>query len=90
MNPLEIVIETILNIEGNRGLRRGTFHVLDREFKKNPTFKAAVTAYEWIQSQIRESGFRQTVIEKVTWNENNDITEDVKQIRPIIKDDLPF
>ncbi|EFV74522.1 hypothetical protein HMPREF1013_05247 [Bacillus sp. 2_A_57_CT2] len=50
----------------------------------------AVTAYEWIQSQIRESGFRQTVIEKVTWNENKDITEDVKQIRPIIKDDLPF
>lgn len=34
MNPLEIVIETIMDIEGNRGLRRGTFHVRDHEFKK--------------------------------------------------------
>jgi hypothetical protein len=30
------------------------------------------------------------IIEMVTWNEENDITEVVKQIEPIVNDDLPF
>ncbi|MEX3714939.1 hypothetical protein ABFV99_21365 [Cytobacillus horneckiae] len=48
-------------------------------------------AYEWIQKQISEYDGRKTEIVKVTWNEENDITEIVKRIRPIEPiDDLPF
>ncbi len=88
---MKVIIQTILNVEGNRGIRNGEFYVRDSEFKKDPDFAVAVVAYEWIQHQWRESGCRDMIIEKVTWNEENDITEDVKQIRPVIKDDdLPF
>ncbi len=87
---MRVVIETILNIEGNRGMRRGEFFVPDRDFKDDPNFAVAVVAYEWIQQQMNETGHRETIIEKVTWNEQNDITEVVNQIQPIIKDDLPF
>lgn len=87
---MRVVIQTILNVEGNRGFRNGEFHVRDNEFKKDADFAVAVIAYEWIQQQWRETGCRDFVIEKVTWNEENDITKDVKQIRPVVKDDLPF
>ncbi|PWW17075.1 hypothetical protein DFO73_1325 [Cytobacillus oceanisediminis] len=87
---MKVIIETILNIVGSRGLRRGEFFVSDREFKDDANFAVAIVAYEWIQEQIKESSSRETIIEKVTWNEENDITEDVKQIQPVIKDDLPF
>ncbi|MGM0780077.1 MAG: hypothetical protein ACQEXE_26345 [Bacillota bacterium] len=66
------------------------FYVRDQEFKVDPNFAVAVVAYEWIRQQWRESGCRDMIIEMVTWNEENDITEDVKQIRPVVKDDLPF
>ncbi|WP_368298405.1 hypothetical protein [Cytobacillus firmus] len=87
---MRVIIETKLNIEGIRGLSRGEFFVRDQEFKVDPNFAVAVVAYEWIQQQWRESGCRDMIIEMVTWNEENDITEDVKQIRPVVKDDLPF
>ncbi|MCM3404272.1 hypothetical protein [Cytobacillus oceanisediminis] len=87
---MRIVIETMLNIEGNRGSSRGEFFVQDRDFKDDPNFAVTVVAYEWIQQQWRESGCRDMIIEMVTWNEENDITENVKQIRPVVKDDLPF
>lgn len=87
---MRVVIETKLNIEGNRGSSRGEFFVRDRDFKDDPNFAVAIVAYEWIQLQWRESGCRDLIIEMVTWNEENDITEDVKQIRPVVKDDLPF
>lgn len=87
---MKVIIQTILNVEGNRGIRNGEFYVRDSEFKKDPDFAVAVVAYEWIQHQWRESGCRDMIIEKVTWNEENDITEDVKQFRPVVRDDLPF
>lgn len=87
---MRVIIETILNIEGIRGLSRGEFFVRDRDFTDDPNFAVAVIAYEWIQQQWRESGCRDMIIEMVTWNEENDITEDVKQIRPVVRDDLPF
>ncbi|AGK52054.1 hypothetical protein B1NLA3E_01350 [Bacillus sp. 1NLA3E] len=49
-----------------------------------------IVAYEWIQQIKMDTGFRKTIIEKVTWNEENDITEIVKQLMPIVVDDLPF
>ena len=88
---MRVVIQTILNVEGSRGYRNGEFHVKDSEFKKDPDFAVAVVAYEWIQQQKRESGQRETIIEKVTWNEVNDITQIVREIQPVIPEDiLPF
>ncbi|WP_256816516.1 hypothetical protein [Cytobacillus sp. Bac17] len=87
---MRVVIETMLNIEGIRGLSRGEFFVRDRDFKDDPNFAAAVVAYKWIQQQWRESGCRDMIIEMVIWNEENDITEDVRRIEPVVMDDLPF
>lgn len=87
---MKVVIQTVLNFEGCRGYRSGEFHVRDSDFKADTNFAVSVVAYEWIQQQWRETGCRDMVIEKVTWNEENDITEDVKQVRPVVKDDLPF
>jgi hypothetical protein len=66
------------------------FFVRDRDFNEDRNFAVAVAAYEWIQQQWRESGCRDMIIEMVTGNEENDITEDVKRIRPVIIDNLPF
>jgi hypothetical protein len=87
---MRVVIEIMLNIEGNRGSSRGEHFVRDRDFKDDPNFAVAVIAYEWIQQQWRESGCRDLIIEMVTWNEENDITEDVRRIEPVVMDDLPF
>lgn len=88
---MNIVIEITLNIEGNRGSSRGNFLVKNRDFKDDPNFAVAVVAYEWIQQQKRETGQRETIIEKVTWNEVNDITDIVKKIQPLLpEDNLPF
>jgi len=87
---MRVVIEIMLNIGGNRGSSRGEFFVRDRDFKDDPNFAVAVVAYEWIQQQWRESGCRDLIIEMVTWNEENDITEDVRSIESVVMDDLPF
>ncbi|MCM3180254.1 hypothetical protein [Cytobacillus horneckiae] len=88
---MKVVIETQLDVEGNRGLRRGEFYIKDSEFKKDADWFISIKAYEWIQQQIAEYGGRKTEIVKVTWNEEHDITEIVKQVRPIEPmDDLPF
>lgn len=62
----------------------------DCEFKDDPDFAVSIVAYEWIQKQMKETGFRETVIEKVTWDEEHNITDEVKRIHPVINDDLPF
>ncbi|UQX52273.1 hypothetical protein M5V91_14475 [Cytobacillus pseudoceanisediminis] len=88
---MKVVIQTILNVEGNRGFRNGEFHVKDSEFKKDPGFAVAVVAFEWIQQQKKETGQRDTIIEEVIWNEKNDITQIVREIEPVLpEDNLPF
>lgn len=87
---MKVIIETTLNIVGSRGLRRGEFFVSDREFKDDPDFAVSIVAYKWIQEQMKETGFRRTFIEKITWDEEHDITDEVKRIQPVIEDDLPF
>jgi hypothetical protein len=88
---MNVVIQTVLNIEGIRGYSNGQFKMKPSEFKKDPNFAIAVIAYEWIQKQWRESGCRDMIIEKVTWNEKNDITQIVREIEPVMpEDDLPF
>ncbi|WP_433958835.1 hypothetical protein [Cytobacillus horneckiae] len=88
---MKVLIEIQLNVEGNRGLRRGEFHIKESEFRKDADWFISIKAYEWIQQQIAEYGGRKTEITKVKWNEEHEITEIVKQIRPIDPvDDLPF
>lgn len=88
---MNVVIQTVLNIEGIRGYSNAEFRIKPSEFKKDPDFAIAVVAYEWIQKQWRESGCRDMIIEKVTWNEENNITQIVREIEPVLpEDDLPF
>lgn len=88
---MKVILQTTLNIEGNRGFRTGEFSVPNTEFRKDPNFAVAIVAYEWIQQQMNETGHRETVIEKVIWNEKNDITQIVREIHPVIPEDtLPF
>lgn len=87
---MNILLETHLNIEGSRVMRRSNFKVNSKDFKNDPDFTSAVIAYEWIQEQKKETGFQDTIIEKVIYDNEYDITELVKKIRPVIYDDLPF
>jgi hypothetical protein len=91
MIELQVLIETHLNIEGTRNMRSGYFYVNDDEFKEDEDFTVACVAYEWIQKQKREFGCNDIVVDKVIWNKENDITEIVRQIVPVLPpDDLPF
>lgn len=88
---LEVHITTMTPVGPSRSMSRGLFKVNDKEYKKDPTFVAAVEAYKFIEQIRREGGFMDTEIEKVLLEEETDITEDVKKIRPIIpEDNLPF
>jgi hypothetical protein len=87
---MRVLIEIHLTIDGVGNLVAGDFTVNNRDFKKDPDFACAVIAYEWIQKLKYDTGFRETTIDEVTWNQENDITELVRKIKPVIKDDLPF
>lgn len=79
-----------LSESGTHINQRGPFEVNKEEFEEDPDFTAAVRAYEWTQQIYRENGCRNMEITKVIYNGNKDITEIVKQIRPVFEDDLPF
>ncbi|KQL20462.1 hypothetical protein [Cytobacillus solani] len=88
---MKVHIAIHLNVEDSISASRATFYVKDSDFKKDADFAVGIIAYEWIQSRRREFGFRRMEIEKVIWDEQHDITDLVKQIRPIEPpDDLPF
>ncbi|HWO76538.1 MAG TPA: hypothetical protein VNM69_11685 [Bacillus sp. (in: firmicutes)] len=87
---MQILIKIQLSIEGTRSEYAGHFPVNNRKFKKDPDWEAAITAYQQIQKIKYETGYRKTEILKVTYNEDKDITELVKRVTPVIKDDLPF
>ena len=86
---MNVLISVMLDIEGYPVRRRGSFRVRDADFKKDPDWSAAIQAYEWIQEQKQEHGRRIEIIQ-VTYNEKNDITKLVKQLRPNFPDNLPF
>lgn len=87
---MEVHIRIHLNIEGNKQRQEGMFQVNQRDFKEDPDMTVGIIAYEWIQKVMHQTGYRETEITKVVYNEEHDITAVVKQIKPIIKDDLPF
>lgn len=75
----------------SRLLQSGYFPVNSLEFKKDPNKEAARVAYEWWKLIKRDMSF-QVIIDKVTYNEEHNITELVKQLddAPIPDIDLPF
>lgn len=87
---MEVHIRLHLKIEGIGSRQEGMFPVNQRDFKNDSDMTVGVIAYEWVQRIMHQSGYRETEITEVVYNEEHDITEVVKQIRPIIKDDLPF
>ncbi len=82
---MKIVLKVQLNIEGNRSTKGGEFNVRREE-------DIPQLAYDWVKYTKKETGYRKTIIEKVIWDEDNDITELVRQLdnAPIPDIDLPF
>lgn len=85
---MKIILEIHTQINGYRGLRRGSFPVMPADFKKEPEWTAAIAAYEWIR-EIKKQHPYEVIIEKVFYDRTNDITELVKKVRPRT-DDLTF
>jgi carbohydrate-binding DOMON domain-containing protein len=82
---MNINLNVHLNIEGNHTSCGGDFKVWKKE-------DIAQLAYQWIKKIKMETGHRKTIIEKVTWNIENDITAQVIELEqsPIPDDNLPF
>ena len=88
---MRVLIEIQLMIEGSKSSSRGSFYVNYYDFQRDSNFAVGVIAYKWIEERKAMTGQRKTEIFKVTWNEEHDITEVVKNIRPNIPiDNLPF
>lgn len=87
---MNVHIRLHLNIEGSKSRQEGMFPVNAKDFKNDPDMTIGIIAYEWIQRIMYQTGYRETEITQVVYNEEHDITQVVKQIRPVIKDDLPF
>jgi hypothetical protein len=84
---MRITINVHMIVNGNRSLKRGAFTVTKNE-------DIILFAYGWIKHIRRETGYygRQSIIEKVIVNGEQDITDKVKEIdnAPIPEIDLPF
>lgn len=66
-------------------MQSGNFPVLSSDFKKDLDWTAAVVAYEWIQ-QIKSNyaASKDFRIDQVVYNDDVDITELVKMVKPKI------
>lgn len=83
---MRINLQIHLNIEGNKSMSRGSFTVKREE-------DIPRIAYEWIRKIKRETGYRNTIIDKVIVNNEKDITDEVREIEQAQIDDelnLPF
>lgn len=80
---MNINIKVYLHSKGTRFLQSGSFPVLGSDFKKEPDCTAAIAAYKWIQyikNNFAES--EDFSIDEVIYNEDIDITELVKMVKP--------
>jgi hypothetical protein len=82
---MNINIKVYLHSKGTKFLQSGSFPVPNLDFKKDPDWTAAIAAYEWIQqiniSFATSEDFR---IDQVIYNDDVDITELVKEVRPMM------
>ncbi len=82
---MNINIKVYLHSKGTNFLQSGCFPVVNSDFKKDPDWTAAIAAYEWIQQIIRSYAASEDFrIDQVIYNEDNDITELVEKVKPII------
>lgn len=81
---MNINIKVYLHSKDTRFFQSGSFPVLNTDFKKDPDWTAAIAAYEWIQ-QIKSNyaASKDFRIDQVVYNEDIDITELVKKVRPV-------
>ncbi|MEJ9232574.1 hypothetical protein LAV79_24615 [Peribacillus butanolivorans] len=87
---MEIQIEVQLFANSAKFLQSGSCSVITTDFRKEPEWTAAISAYEWIQKIKNLFAIQTTFKFCVVYNGENDITDLVRKVRPIIKDDLPF
>ncbi|WP_260286343.1 hypothetical protein [Peribacillus aracenensis] len=81
---MNINIKVRLHTKGNNFLQSGNFPVMNSDFKKDPDWTAAIAAYEWIQQiKIKFAASDDFRIDQVVYNEDIDITELVKRVKPI-------
>lgn len=76
---MEILITVKLNINDNNTLLSGPFKVNTYSFLENPHQEAGQVAYAWIRKINKETGYQAKIL-SVVYNEENDITEIVKEI----------
>ncbi len=78
---MNINIKVYLHSKGTRFLQSGSFPVLNSDYKKNPDRTAATAAYNWIQQiKISFAASKDFRIDQVIYNEDNDITDLVKNL----------
>jgi hypothetical protein len=70
---MKIILTVHLDIEGQKLMQYGDFTARREE-------DISGIAYEWIQQIKRETGYRQTHIEKVIVDSEKDITEKVRAL----------
>lgn len=87
---LEVHLTIMTTMGPNRITHGGSFEVNNREYKEDPEFAVAVAAYKFIEQIRKETGHMDTVIDKVILDGQHDITKVVRQIRPVVDDNLPF
>ncbi|RRN68447.1 hypothetical protein EI200_19715 [Peribacillus simplex] len=82
---MNIIIKVYLHTKGNNFLQSGSFPVPNSDFKKDPDWTAAIAALEWIQQiKINFAASEDFRIDQVVYNEDIDITELVKKVKPIL------
>ncbi|CAK6472701.1 hypothetical protein BFRIG_01893 [Peribacillus frigoritolerans] len=82
---ININIKVYLHSKGTKFLQSGNLQILSSDFKKDPDWTAAIAAYEWIQQiKINFAASEDFRIDQVIYNEDIDITELVKNDKPIV------
>ncbi|EIJ79094.1 hypothetical protein PB1_16094 [Bacillus methanolicus PB1] len=80
---MKIKLTVHLDIEGQKLMQSGSFSARREE-------DIPGIAYEWIQQIKRETGYRDTRIEKVIVDNEKDITEEVRAINKTPIPDIDF
>ncbi|MFP3509834.1 hypothetical protein SB775_09250 [Peribacillus sp. SIMBA_075] len=81
---MNININVYLHSKETNFLQSGSFPVPNSDFNKEPDWTAAIAAYDWIQQiKVNFAASEDFRIDQVIYNEDIDITELVRNVRPI-------